>query len=185
MRNVEKLISQIESGAQFKYSYFWGHRPKKDGVVSEACFSQWFESAFTHDGLHYPTAEHYMMAGKARLFGDTDAAARILDASDPGKAKALGRTVKNYDEEQWRTHRFQIVVDGNYAKFSQNKDLGNYLVRTGDQVLVEASPVDPIWGIGLARDSADAQHPATWKGLNLLGFALMEVRDRLLREASK
>lgn len=183
MRSVEELIGQLQSGAQFKYNFFWGHRARQDGLASDACFSQWYESAFTIDSIRYATAEHYMMAGKARLFGDADALAQILAATDPGKAKAMGRAVKGYVEEQWRTHRFQIVVDGNYAKFSQHRELGAYLLRTGDKVLVEASPVDPIWGIGLARDDADAQHPATWKGLNLLGFALMEVRDRLRKEA--
>ena len=179
MHDLEELISKTAAGAQFKYCYFWGHRPRKDGLPGDSCFSQWFEAAFSVDGIGYKTAEHYMMAGKARLFGDAETLAKIITAADPGKAKALGRTVKNYDEETWRAHRFQIVVDGNFAKFSQNKALGEYLLTTGEKVLVEASPVDAIWGIGLSKDDPAAMQPATWKGLNLLGFALMKVRDQL------
>jgi len=176
---LEQLQQQVEAGEQFQYLYFWGHRPRKDGLPSDACFSQWYEAPFIVDRVHYPTAEHYMMAGKARLFSDASAEEAVLAASDPGKAKALGRTVRNYDDNAWCAHRFQIVVDGNYAKFSQNAALHDYLLKTGNKVLVEASPVDAIWGIGLSRDDDAALQPSTWQGLNLLGFALMEVRNRL------
>jgi ribA/ribD-fused uncharacterized protein len=176
---LQDLLLQVEAGTQFKYLYFWGHRPRPDGLPSDSCFSQWYAAPFKIDGKDYPTAEHYMMAGKARLFDDASAETAILASTDPAKVKALGRKVKNYNEETWCEHRFQIVVDGNHAKFSQNAELRDYLLKTGDKVIVEASPVDPIWGIGLSRDDPAAQTPATWKGLNLLGFALMEVRDRL------
>ena len=109
--------------------------------------------------------------------------ADILASTDPSKVKALGRKVKGYDESRWVAHRFAIVVAGNYAKFSQNEALTAFLLSTGDKVLVEASPVDQIWGIGLARDGPHAAHPDKWNGLNLLGFALMEVRD-MLRSAA-
>ena len=109
--------------------------------------------------------------------------ADILASTDPSKVKALGRKVKGYDESRRVAHRFAIVVAGNYAKFSQNEALTAFLLSTGDKVLVEASPVDQIWGIGLARDGPHAAHPDKWNGLNLLGFALMEVRD-MLRSAA-
>jgi len=91
----------------------------------------------------------------------------------------LGRQVKNYDDKLWLANRYEIVKQGNYHKFSQNKDLKTFLINTKDRVLVEASPVDPIWGIGMATDHKDVSNPEKWKGLNLLGFALMEVRDEL------
>lgn len=120
-----------------------------------------------------------MMAEKARLFGDQQTEAQILKSSNPGAAKALGRSIQGFDETRWVEHRFSIVVRGNLAKFSQSERLRNLLLQTGDQVLVEASPVDSIWGIGLAESDSAATKPEQWKGLNLLGFALMEVRDQL------
>jgi ribA/ribD-fused uncharacterized protein len=126
-----------------------------------------------------------MMAAKARLFSDRGVLADILSASGPGEAKALGRRVKGFHEEVWREHRFGIVVDGNIAKFSQNQEVGDFLRLTGTKVLVEASPRDRIWGIGMGMSNAAAQDPARWRGLNLLGFALMEVRARLFGEQGR
>jgi ribA/ribD-fused uncharacterized protein len=120
-----------------------------------------------------------MMAEKARLFGDQNTRAKILKAGSPKAAKQLGRQVKNFEEEVWEESRFQFVVEGNYAKFNQNPGLGEFLLDTGNKVLVEASPVDRIWGIGLAADDERAMNPEEWRGLNLLGFALMEVRRRI------
>lgn len=118
-----------------------------------------------------------MMAEKAALFGDEATRAMVLDASTPGAAKALGRQVRNFDETTWLANRYSIVVRGNAAKFSQNTDLGLLLKQTGSRILVEASPVDRIWGIGLAHDDDRASDPNSWLGLNLLGFALMQVRS--------
>ncbi|NGN64391.1 NADAR family protein [Streptomyces sp. A7024] len=162
-----------------KFLFFWGHRPTRDGSVGKGCFSQWWPAPFTVDGVEYATAEHFTMAGKARLFGDTDAERAIVAAGHPKQAKDLGRTVRGFDQEAWAAHRYDIVVRGNEAKFGQHPDLRDYLLRTGDRVLVEASPVDRVWGIGLAADDERAQTPAEWRGLNLLGLALMDVRERL------
>jgi ribA/ribD-fused uncharacterized protein len=129
--------------------------------------------------LTYPTAEHFMMAGKARLFGDAEAVAQILAAPGPDKVKAIGRRVKNYDDAAWSRERYAVVVEGNLAKFGQDAALKGFLLGTGDKLIVEASPVDPIWGIGLAKDDPAAVKPREWRGENLLGFALMEVRERL------
>ncbi len=158
---------------------FWGHRPSNDGTITKTCFSQWFEAAFDVDGQHYLTAEHFMMAEKAGLFADGDALNKILAAASPGAAKAAGREVRNFDDQVWLDHRWAIVVAANMAKFSQNVALRTFLLGTGDRVLVEASPVDTIWGTGVAADDPDAENPHAWTGLNLLGFALMEVRARL------
>lgn len=120
-----------------------------------------------------------MMAEKARIFQDFEIRDKILQCTSPGEAKKLGREVKSFDEEHWNDHRFRIVVEGNYHKFSQNEDLKQFLVQTNDRILAEASPVDAIWGIGLAASHDFAKLPSNWRGLNLLGFALMEVRDSL------
>ena len=179
IRSVEQLLDRIAQGLQPEYLFFWGHRPNKDGSVGKGCFSQWFETAFTVDGTRYATAEHFMMAGKARLFGDDDTLQKILAAPTPDAAKRLGRRIKPFDEARWQQARFDIVVQGNEAKFRQHPALGAYLLDTGDRVLVEASPVDAVWGIGLAATDSKAADLAQWAGLNLLGFALMEVRSRL------
>ena len=176
---VTELCERFNAGEKFSFLHFWGHRPRADGRPSTSCFSQWFESPFRLDDITYPTAEHFMMAEKARLFRDRQTLARILEARTPGAAKALGRKIKGYDEFAWEEHRFQIVVKGNVAKFTQNAAMGALLLATGTQVLVEASPVDPIWGIGLAKDAPQAQDPNMWQGLNLLGFALGLARDAL------
>jgi ribA/ribD-fused uncharacterized protein len=162
-----------------KYLYFWGHTPKQAGAVDKSCFSQWFPAAFEAAGDTYPTAEHWMMAEKARLFEDEAVRQRILGVRTPGEAKKLGRQVQNFDPARWDEVKFNLVVAGNFYKFSQHPALRDYLVTTGDRVLVEASPVDAIWGIGLAADHPDAAQPAKWPGENLLGFALMAVRDQL------
>ncbi len=176
VRSTAGLIASLEQGHQPRYLFFWGHQPQKDGLIGKTCFSQWFEAAFTVDGTPYATAEHFMMAEKARMFADEEARARILSASTPAQAKKLGRGVRGFDEQTWNDARFEIVVKGNLAKFSQNPPLAAFLSQTGDRVLVEASPVDSIWGIGLAATDAEALTPHRWRGLNLLGFALMEVR---------
>jgi ribA/ribD-fused uncharacterized protein len=182
--SISDLTSRFNAGETFSFLYFWGHRPRPDGVVSSSCFSQWYPAPFHQDGVTYPTAEHYMMAEKARLFGDTATAQRILRTPVPGAAKALGREVQGFVESTWNAHRFDIVVRGNMAKFSQNPSLGQFLSITGNKILVEASPVDSIWGIGLPANDARAKDPNTWQGLNLLGFALNEVRDQLRDRAA-
>ena len=178
-RYLTDLQEDLRKGKNFKYLCFWGHTPKQQDLVDKSCFSQWYPAAFQVDGIEYKTAEHFMMAQKARLFADEEIFQNIIQANHPNEAKALGRKVKNYQEDVWLKHRFDIVVQGNLAKFSQNAELKKYLLDTGNRVLVEASPVDKIWGIGLAADDKNAEKPLQWKGLNLLGFALMEVRKQL------
>lgn len=180
VKNKEELLALIDQGRSVNYLCFWGHRPQADGSIGKGCLSQWYEAGFKVEGVHYPTAEHYMMAAKARLFDDAQMFERIAQAPDPGKAKALGRKVKHFNNETWLAHRFDIVVDGNIAKFSQNPSLRDFLLGTGERVLVEASPRDSIWGIGLGQGEK-AEEPRQWRGLNLLGFALMQVRDQLRR----
>ena len=178
-RSREALAALVARGARPAYLMFWGHRPRRDGALGPSCLSQWWPSPFTVEGVVYPTAEHWMMAAKARLFGDGETADRILAASSPAQAKALGRRVRGFDEERWAACRVELVVRGNLAKFGQDAKLRAYLLDTGTRVLVEASPLDAVWGIGCAATDPRATDPARWPGRNLLGFALMEVRDRL------
>jgi ribA/ribD-fused uncharacterized protein len=175
---VENLRFRFNSGEKLKYVFFWGHQPSKSGITS-SCFSQWYAAPFSVDGQHYATSEHFMMAEKAALFGDEATRTQVLQAPNPGAAKALGRKVQGFEESIWIEHRFSIVVRANEAKFSQNVQLGQFLKQTASRVLVEASPVDRIWGIGLAANDEMVSNPNLWRGLNLLGFALMKVRERL------
>lgn len=142
-------------------------------------FSQWTPSRFVVEGEAFGCAEQFMMAAKARLFGDEATRARILAATEPGEQKALGREVSGFDQATWERERFGIVVRGNEAKFAQNPAMLAALLATGERRLVEASPYDRIWGIGLGATDPRALDPAEWRGLNLLGQALEEVRRRL------
>lgn len=163
-----------------KHLYFWGHRPSKDKVVSKSCLSQWWPCTFYDgDGNSYSSAEQWMMAEKARVFSDLETLNRILETKDPKEAKELGRQVSFFDESIWTHRSYDAVVEGNLLKFGQNPVLKDYLLSTADSVLVEASPYDRIWGIGMKQDDEGIEDIKNWKGGNLLGFALMEVRDIL------
>jgi ribA/ribD-fused uncharacterized protein len=176
--DLESLKGAVRAGWRPEYLFFWGHTPKGAGPGKHV-LSQWWPAAFAIDNQAYATAEHFMMAQKAKLFGDEETRAEILSARDPAEAKSLGRRVRGFDEQLWTAHRFQIAVRGNVAKFEQNAELKDWLLGTGSHVLVEASPVDRVWGIGLAVDDKRALDPETWRGLNLLGFALMKARATL------
>ncbi|GAA4563140.1 NADAR family protein [Planotetraspora kaengkrachanensis] len=167
------------AGERLRYVFFWGHRPAPGASAGAGCLSQWWSADFTEDGHVFRSAEHYMMAHKAWLFGDDETASAILAADHPAEAQKLGRTVRGFDDATWAAHRFGIVTRGNIAKFGQHAELGTFLLGTRSRVLVEASPRDRIWGIGLGAGNELAASPATWRGLNLLGFALMDARDAL------
>lgn len=177
--SLAEVRARHQEGKAQKFVFFWGHQDEPDGRVGKGCFSQWYPSPFTVDGVGYATAEHYMMAAKARLFGDDVTLRRVLAAGTPGEAKKLGRQVRGFDEEVWVANRFALVAEGSLAKFGQLPELGEVLRTTGSRVLVEASPRDRIWGIGLASSDPAVEDPTRWRGLNLLGFALMAARERL------
>lgn len=176
---VEELVRLEETAEMPPLLLFWGHRPPRGGGVGKGVLSQWYPAEFTVGGIRYATAEHHMMAGKARLFGDAEAEELVLATDDPGKAKGAGRRVRGFDEDTWAAHRYEIVVAANTAKFGQHPPLKKFLLSTGERVLVEASPYDTVWGIGLSAEQPEAHVPSRWRGLNLLGFALMEVRASL------
>jgi ribA/ribD-fused uncharacterized protein len=176
--DIEWLKERVTSGTVVDYLFFWGHTNKTNEPVGKFIFSQWYPSSFIVDGITYLTAEHWMMAGKAKLFQDEEAWQKIINAPTPIAAKELGRQVKGFEAAVWEQHCFNIVREGNQHKFTQNSSYKEYLLATGSKVLVEASPVDPVWGIGLPQDSPKAKDPHSWRGQNLLGFVLMEVRDQ-------
>jgi len=162
-----------------KYLFFWGHRPSRTGELTKTCFSQWWLCTFEANDVRYSSAEQWMMARKAELFDDQDILKIILRTQDPGEVKKLGRKVKNFDPAKWDEYKYTFVKEGNLYKFGQNPALRQFLLSTGNAVIVEASPFDGVWGIGLDAQAPGIEDPANWNGENLLGFALMEVRDEL------
>ena len=152
--------------------FFWG-----------SIYSQWQKARFSEDGISYNSAEQYMMAMKARQFQDAEAFDKIMAAKDPREQKAIGRTVKGFDSKVWDKVAFDHVVQANRLKFAQNPQMKAALLATGDLIIVEGSPYDTIWGVGLMWDDPAIEDPANWKGQNLLGEALMKVRSELNQEA--
>jgi len=178
--NLSWLIEKYNTGKSLDFLFFWGHQPSKDGSITSTCFSQWWaEHPFEVDNITYPTAEHWMMAGKARLFQDKEMLEQILNTPNPSQAKKYGRKVRNFDSAEWQAKCFDIVKTGNIHKFSQHDDLRAFLLNTNNKIIVEASPLDAIWGIGLGAKNPKSQHPPQWRGKNLLGFVLMAVRDEI------
>lgn len=151
-----------------KYVLFW------DGI-----YSQWYQAKMTIDGITYNCCEQYMMHQKAITFDDLIIADEVLATKSPKDQKALGRLIKDFNKAKWDEVCVGIVYKGNLAKFSQNADLKKELLNTGTRVLVEASPFDPIWGIGLGENDNKAVNPALWRGTNLLGWSIMLVRNEL------
>lgn len=177
--DLESLKAALARGEHFTFRPFYGHTPRPDGALSDACFSQWWPCRFEVDGVVYRTAEQFMMAQKARLFRDEEVLAQILAEPDPARVKALGRLVKHFDEAQWAAARFEVVTHGSIAKFSSTPELKAQLLSTGTAVLVEAAPRDQVWGIGLGRENPRVEDPTRWRGQNLLGFALVKARAAL------
>jgi ribA/ribD-fused uncharacterized protein len=178
-KDISELRALHASGTTLNYRFFLDYQPAKNGVITNACLSQWWPCLFTVEGTTFTTAEHFMMYQKAMLFGDGEVAARINDTDHPFEAKTLGRQVRGFDEARWNLARFDIVVRGNIAKFSQNPKLLAFLMATGEAILAEASPTDLLWGTGCREEDSIATQPEYWPGQNLLGFALMQARDYL------
>ena len=174
---LQNTIERFQNHEELEFLFFWGHTVKEK--ITKACFSQWFPYEFEEDGIFYKTAEHYMMAGKAKLFDDNEILTEIINSDSPNRAKSLGRKVKNFDPQIWDGQKYEIVKKANLLKFSQNGKFREFLLSTSDKILVEASPYDKIWGIGMLESDKKVNNPAFWNGENLLGFALMEVRDLL------
>jgi ribA/ribD-fused uncharacterized protein len=153
------------------YALFWGQWP-----------SNWENSPFTLGGIRYNCVEQYMMAEKARLFGDNDSLSKIMNTSDPSDQKRYGRGVASFDEAKWAVIRYNVVLRGTLEKYRQNESLKMLLLATENWIFVEASPKDVVWGIGLDAKHPDATIPSKWKGLNLLGNAITEARSIIRKE---
>jgi ribA/ribD-fused uncharacterized protein len=182
--DVTSLLAACAEGFDPNFIFFWGSPPKGADGLGPWMFSQWAPSPFTVDGIKYATSEHWMMAGKARTFGDGETLHKILEDSQgehpsPKLAKAWGREVRGFTQEAWERVAFGVVTEGNVHKFGQNPKLGAFLQETGERVLVEASPYDTVWGIGLAVSDVRSRSPHEWRGRNLLGFAIMQARTIL------
>lgn len=147
---------------------------------SESPFSQWYPANFYIDGHQFNCAEQYMMYCKAVLFKDVTSSQLILRTQTPREQKELGRKIRGFDKAIWERNCKAFVYEGNYEKFSQNKDLLQILLDTKGTSLVEASPTDRIWGAGLTEDDPRILNRATWRGTNWLGEILTELRDNLL-----
>lgn len=141
--------------------------------------ANWYLSDFEIDGIKFSSMEQYMMYKKAMLFEDDEIAQKILETSDVGKIKALGRQVRNYDDIFWNGLRQIIIYEGLIEKFRQNDDLKNKLLATENHILAECAVLDKIWGIGLSMKDEKRFDTNEWKGQNLLGFALMKAREVL------
>lgn len=141
--------------------------------------SNWYLSDFSVDGIQYSSMEQYMMYQKALLFQDMEIAKQILNTSNVGKIKALGRSVKNYEDVIWNGMRQIIVYQGLLQKFQQNTELKEKLLATQEHLLAECAVQDKIWGIGLSIKDERRLHLDKWQGQNLLGFSLMRVRSAL------
>lgn len=145
-------------------------------------FSNWYPSRFVWEGTTFNCAEQQMMYCKALTFGDDNTATRIMKATSPAVQKALGRQVSNFDDAKWAAVREELVFQGLYEKYAQNPRLKQVLLATGNKTLVEASPNDRIWGVGLGLSDPRVDDPANWRGTNLLGKLLMKVREALQNE---
>lgn len=154
--------------------FFWG-----------SVFSNWYPCIFIYFEERFNNSEQAFMWEKANFFGDEEMSSAILKETNPRYAKAFGRKVKGFNVEQWMINSFMYMVAVNYAKFTQNQDLKEILLSTGDRVLVEASPYDKIWGIGLQQDDDRCLDENQWQGMNLLGRALMEVRKQINEEENE
>ena len=151
-----------------KHVFFW------NGI-----YSQWHLADMVIDGIEYNSCEQYMMHQKALLFNDETIAEDILNEKNPREQKKFGRQIKGFDKSIWDKNCMAIVYEGNYAKFTQNPKLKEQLLATGNRVLVEASPLDNIWGIGMGENDENVDDPSFWLGLNLLGSAIMLVRNQI------
>ena len=168
-----KIMNRITDSG---FVFFW-REYEVNGYLS-----QWYPISFVIDGIKYQTAEQYMMAQKAMMAGDNETLNTIMRTKSPKKCKKLGRNIIGFDSDKWDVIKEDVVYRANIAKFSQNEALKQAILETGNAILAEANQYDSVWGIGRKASEKAAQVPEKWKGSNLLGKALMKVRDELSKE---
>lgn len=176
MLTLDDVQTMFKNEENLEFIFFSGHQKTSNGTITKTCLSQWYQAPFEMNNVKYKCAEQYMMCEKARLFKDEEALDKILQAYHPNQMKLIGRKIKNFDNTIWNEHKVQIVKIANLAKFSQNQKLKRYLINTENKILVKNVVHDNIWGIGLPKNSELKNNPLNWKGKNLLGFILMDVR---------
>lgn len=179
MYDINHIIDRYKSEKDLEYLFFYGHKSNDSGIVNRNCLSQFYICDFFEDGILFMCAEQYMMYCKAMLFDDHITVQQILIETSPYKIKKLGRKVLGFVQNIWDENKFDIIVHANYLKFSQDLLLKEYLIKTHPKVLVETSLNDAIYGIGMKETDKNIENPLLWKGQNLLGFALMTIRDKL------
>jgi len=167
-RSKVTLVKRLKMESEEKFTLFFS-----------GPFSNWAQSPFTIDERQFTCVEQYMMFSKAMLFHDVKIAEAIMQTHNPKEMKRLGRLVKNFCETKWADQREDIVKKGLVAKFTQNPELKDKLLNTKGTTLAEASAYDQIWGIGLSIKNPDAQKRDLWKGQNLLGKLLTEIRNEI------
>lgn len=168
-------LSELVKGRVERMAVYFYHPGGQYGFMS-----QWYPSWFreeTGERTEYANCEQYMMAKKALQFGDQEMHREIMNTPNPSLMRRLGRQIRGFHENVWNEQKYEIVLQGNMLKFTQNEELKRLLIDTGDSILAEASPTDRIWGIGLSIESAERGD--RWRGRNLLGDVLMEVRRRV------
>lgn len=173
------LIDMVDQGGHPEVILFWGHVNKKHLRDGEFMLSQWYPAPFSVNEVVYKSAGHWMMARKALLFNDRETFRKILEADRPDEVRSLSRAIADFDDAHWNECKYDIVREGNFHKFNQNRKLRDYLLSTGNAVLAEANPFDKVWGIGISQEAKNVKDPYAWEGINLLGFALMEIREYL------
>lgn len=174
----EWAVNEMKSTKGKNLLLFYRETPVTPGRITETCLCQWYPAKFS-DVHDYICAEQFMMASKAALFGDKEREQQIMKETSPAAMQKIGRQVAGFDGAEWDKIKYTVVLNASWMKFSQNYELKEYLLSTGDSILVEASPRDRVWGIGYDEKHPNAWEPTKWDGENLLGFALMEVRDKL------
>lgn len=177
--SVDDILKEKKTGIERNQILFWGHHPRNETEIDKSCLSQWYMADFYVGHIKYCCMEQYMMSKKAELFGNVEIRDRIMNTDKQEEIKQLGREVRPFESKIWNQFKRSIVLTGNYYKFSQIPKLRHFLMDIGEALLVEASPYDEIWGIGLSEEAAREGNVDHWRGRNLLGFALMEVRDEL------
>jgi ribA/ribD-fused uncharacterized protein len=173
------LKQQYDSGVQPEFLFFTEMTATQNTAAAQMMLAQWYPSSFSVEGDEYLHAAHWMMVQKAKLFDDYESATSLLTLRDDREIRSRGRKIAGFDQRRWDDNKYSIVVLGNLHKFSQHQALRAYISGTHPLVLTEANPDDRVWGIGMRENAPGATNPHLWKGLNLLGFALMEVRDNL------